>query len=370
MKKLFVSAVSIFVGMGFLVSCGGLNNSGQMATISGIASRSSGSGFLVMGVQVKTKTPVANGAAVTVQGLKNSDGSIAAETVTVSAEIKGNISSIDTAGSSLVVLGQTIKVDANTVFEISDSGNLNFAALKVADFVEVHGLRQADASLLASRIELKTGTVPSEVEVRGMVSGLDIVAKTFLLGTQQVSYGSLNSVMALNNGLWVQVKGALNNFNVLVASKLDTKTYVLPKAGERVELEGIVSGLDAAAKVVTIQGYSVNYSNAVVTGMAVNGAKAEVHGTFIAGAISAQEIEFDSAQKGFADADSKHKGVIAAIDAATKGITIDGVVYFVDDNTVLEQADTPITFANLTIGAFVEIKFVNSSKLIRKLEVD
>jgi hypothetical protein len=380
MKKLLMSVTTILVGLSILTSCGGVSNAGKPVQVSGIASGVSSSGFMVMGVRVKTtgvvgvqssssNNTVANGATVVVSGKTNDDGTITADAVSIKVEIKGSISSIDLPNASLVVLGQTIKADANTVFEGSDASNLSLASLKVTDFIEVYGLRQADNSLLASRIELEKGTKPSGVEVKGSVANLDTIAKTFSLGTQVVDYSSLTPVPTLSNGLRVEVKGTLSN-NVFVASKLEVESKPVVTTG-RIEIEGIGSNLNTNTQVITVQGYVVNYSSATVEGTPANGTKVEVHGTLNAdGSVTAQKLEFRTAKEGFADADGKTKGTITALDLTAKTITLGGVIYAVDNNTIFEKMDAPIAFADLQVGSSVELKFVISSKLIRKLEVE
>ncbi len=385
MQKLIRTATSMLIGIATLASCNSLGTLLTERTINatGIASNVSSNGFTMMAIRFKTdvgatsslqlqgsssSNTITEGSTVTVSGKTNDDETVSVTTATVKVELKGSISSLDLVNASMVVLGQTIKADANTVFQGSDSSALSLSNLQTNDFVEIYGLRQTDDSLLASRIELEKGTKPSTVEVKGRITNLDSIAKTFVLGTQQIDYSNITPVPTLNNGTRVEAKGTLSN-TVLVISKLElTKKATNLGTTGRIEIEGISSNLDATAKTLSIQGYSVNYSNASIEGTPANDARVEVHGTLNAdGSITANKLEFSRAKKGYADADAKAEGTISAVNTNT--ITVASVIYNIDADTVLEKNNRAITLAAVNVGDAVKFKFINSSKLVRKLEV-
>ena len=103
------------------------------------------------------------------------------------AETLGPVTSVDTAASTLVVLGQTVEVTASTVFGESITGGL--AGIAAGAVVEVHGLYDAAAAkVVATRIEVKTGV--TEYRLRGTLGALDTTAKTFQIGSETISYAS------------------------------------------------------------------------------------------------------------------------------------------------------------------------------------
>lgn len=369
--KIIAKAMFGLLLAGFLASCNSLPANSAIVQLSGVASNVSASGFTVLGTKVSTKTvtDVANGNVVNVRGSRKPDGSLEADEVTTDTEIKGSISSIDLTGSSLVVAGQTVIANIDTIFEGSDASNLSLASLKITDFVEVSGLRQADGSLLASRIELEKGPKPSDTQIKGLVTNLDATAKTFMIGMQLVDYSAITG-LTLVNGKRVEVKGTLNVSNVLVASKIGSENHEKPSTNGEFELEGIAEKLDSTTKTLVVRGYTVDYSSAVVTGTPANGARVEVEGTLqVDGTVKATKLEFRAEKPGFADADAKTKGAISAIDPTAKTITLASVVYTIDANTKLQKGEKLITLADLKVGDLVELRFISSSKLIRKLEV-
>ena len=75
------------------------------------------------------------------------------ERVDVKRELRGSIQRISTDLNSLTVLGQRVNLDASTVL-VGDGGtHLAATELCADDRVDVYGVRQADGSLLATRVE-------------------------------------------------------------------------------------------------------------------------------------------------------------------------------------------------------------------------
>ncbi len=371
------------LGLVAIATCSACNTTPTNANLPnvrlvGVASNVTPQGFTVVGTKViSSKTNVgamsiANGSVVDVRGKHKSDGSVEANEIIEDTEIKGSISSIDITTSIIVVLGQTIQADLNTVYEGSDSSSLSLATLKIGDYIEVSGLRQADGSLLASRIELEKGEKPSGMEVKGVVTNLDTTAKTFMLGMQVVDYSGLTNV-TLTNGQRVAVKGTLNSSSVLIANRIVSKNEndpEKPRSGD-IELEGTAGNVDTTAKTLVVHGFQVDYSNAILEGTPVNGSRVEVEGTIQAdGSVKASKIEFKGKRSEVNDADGKVEGKISAIDATTKTITVAGIIYSTDANTKVERGEIHIAFTDLQINDNVEVRFVTTSKLARKIEIE
>ena len=117
-------------------------------------------------------------------GKKTDDGSSIranAHSIEVHSELQGPVDSKAPDLSSIVVLGQTVKISATTFFD----DNLTAAALKVTDVVEVHGfVNPADNTLTATRIELKPNA--KVFKLQGVISALN--ATTFNIGTLTINY--------------------------------------------------------------------------------------------------------------------------------------------------------------------------------------
>ncbi|MGB5255894.1 MAG: DUF5666 domain-containing protein, partial [Woeseiaceae bacterium] len=111
------------------------------------------------------------GQVITVSGTIDDNGVDGnADDVNFDDNVKGPIQSIDIGLSQIVVLGQTVLINAETSFDDSISPAA-IDGLSVDDIVEVSGLVDASGRITATRIELKpAGT---EFEVLGIVSNLD-----------------------------------------------------------------------------------------------------------------------------------------------------------------------------------------------------
>jgi Domain of unknown function (DUF5666) len=103
-------------------------------------------------------------------------------------QVEGSISSIDAGHTSFVVTpaqdtAVTVVVNAQTVFE---EGLQNFAGLKVGMDVEATGTRQADGSLLATKVEGQNANEneaqdENESELKGTIGSIDAGHSTFVL---------------------------------------------------------------------------------------------------------------------------------------------------------------------------------------------
>lgn len=138
--------------------------------------------------------------------IDDSTGRARASTIRVGSELIGRVESV--SGNSFVMLGQTVDVTAETVFDDSLSlGSAGLAGLQ-GRLVEVHA--QFDAGTghyVATRIEAESSAL--EFKIRGAISALNTGAKTFQIGTAVISYATLASADVpanLANGRVLRVK--------------------------------------------------------------------------------------------------------------------------------------------------------------------
>jgi hypothetical protein len=234
--------------------------------------------------QVATAARLQPGVVLVGKGTQDSHG-INLQSADVRTELKGPITSIDPVATTFKVLDMVVTVNAQTQLEqeMSDdtSTPLTFADLAVGDFVSVFGTPQTGGGILATRVERETpGAVESD-ELRGVVSALDSTAKTFMLGTQLVAYGSANVNGTLADGVRVEVEGTLSGttFN---ATRVRVEDAMAPGEGEEVEISGPLSSLDATAKTFMLLTFKVDYSAASVEGTLAEGATVEVEGAMSA----------------------------------------------------------------------------------------
>ncbi len=211
--------------------------------------------------------------------------------VKVKLEVKGAISSIDTANKTLVVAGKTIAVDANTRFDLdSDEDHASssvhtLADLKSGDFVEVTGTTDATTgNVLASKIEVKSAGELSEdgedsdTEIKGTVAGLS--TDSFTLGTLTVHCVSPCVLpVGLKNGNFVEAEGMLTGTNLEAKKvKLEDEIEDHAAAGSSVVLSDDLNHLNATSKTFDLGRYSVDFATATITGTLADKAVVKVEG--------------------------------------------------------------------------------------------
>ena len=121
---------------------------------------------------------------------------------TVAAEVIGPVSSVTATG--LVVLGQTVRVNADAANPTAFDGFSALSDLATGAMVEVHGQRNAAGEVLATRIELRAAS--SVLRVAGTVT--DLAAGKFRIGSLNVQAGQAAIVptgQTLANGQRVAV---------------------------------------------------------------------------------------------------------------------------------------------------------------------
>lgn len=256
----------------------------------------------------RSATQLANGMVVRLRGRSDDNVNGTAERIDVENELRAPITAINASASpqSFVAGGLTVLVDSQTVY----ANVAGFAALTVGARVEVHGLRDANGILRASRVELvgTAGAANGVDELRGAVSALNTTADTFVLnGGTTVNYAGASfspagsGEAALANGAVVEVRGSLAG-SVFTATQIDIEDLeddnLRGRANEKQEIEGFVTGFSAHPGSFSVAGRSVRTtaSTRFVGGAAadlVNNAKVEAEGVIDAGGVLvASKIEF------------------------------------------------------------------------------
>ncbi len=194
--------------------------------------------------QAQTSQSIDNDASDDHGGAQKNDGN--------GQQVEGSISSIDAGHTSFMVTpaqgtAVTVVVNAQTVFE---EGLQNFAGLKVGMDVEAKGTRQADGSLLATKVEGQNENAneneaqdeneneaqdENENELKGTIGSIDAGHSTFVLqvagnatktvvvSPQTVFDGGLNKFSDLKTGMSVEVKGNLQSDGTLAATRIKSE---------------------------------------------------------------------------------------------------------------------------------------------------
>lgn len=313
------------------------------------------------------------GMVVTLQGTVNADGTTGIATSIVYAdELEGIVTATALSGGlgSLTVMGQTVNVTAETVFDSEVDAITTLDGIAVGNVVEVSGHASSDGTIYATRVEVKRAAQDdSEIEVKGVISGL--TATTFQLGGLTVDFSALSADAlpegVLADGLFVEVKSttAFDGSGALIASEIELEDDGFRshegEEGEDVEIDGMVTA-DFAGNQFEINGRRVliDDDTAFENGDSSNllaGTKAKVEAEYDAsGQLVATEIEFtEQAELGL-------EGTVEAVDAAASTLTVLGQTILVNNATIMidESADAERYFNLADISAansdYVEVE--------------
>ncbi len=271
--------------------------------VNGITYATNGSTTFTKDGQAATQADFAVGQVVVIQGTIDDDNTNAVATsVEYDDNVEGPVSSVDSVNNVIVVLGQTVQLNATT--SIDDSCPALLDDLLAVAAVEVSGPVQADGTIVATRIECKN--VAGELEVTGTVSSLNSGAMTFMINALVVDY----SAAAIDNfpggtiteGDPVEAKGnALGGAGQLLATRVEYKgNQFADNEGDHIEIEGFITrfasatDFDVAGIPVTTSGTTV-YEGGNASNLNLN-LKVEVEGDFNAnGVLVATKVDIKDA---------------------------------------------------------------------------
>ncbi|MGE5894384.1 MAG: DUF5666 domain-containing protein [bacterium] len=242
-----------------------------------------------------TENELQDGMYVHVRGSLSGDGVNGTASVVEAEDIvQGQVESVTPPGT-FVVLKQTSVVDAQTVYA---GGYAEFANIQLNQYVKVHGVRDADGVIHASRVQLLTGSPDSEI--KGIVSNKS--GSTFNIWALIVDMTNAQiepDGETISNGDPVEVEGAYNS-GTLTATKVereDLEDSEFEVEGEDISVYGYISGFTSPSATFMVNDVTVQvtgatmYINGTVANLA-NNVKVEAEGLMQAGVLVAQKIEF------------------------------------------------------------------------------
>lgn len=381
-----VLAASVILAAG----CGGGGGGGTSASASGVTTGTiTGFGSVIInGVRYRTsgstdfeiddnpggQDDLAVGKQVTIRWTSD-DGGRTRDAVRVKYDdtVEGAITAIDPVAGTLVVLGQQVQTGPGTSFD-DDIPGRELAGLAVGQRIEVSGLVDASGVIQATRIERDDDD--DEFEIRGIVTGLDTVAKTFVINGLTIDYSGVAPPAGLADGAFVEVEG--DDFDAgtvtLVADKVELEDDDRGRGGDddddedddddgEVKVEGFVTryvsptDFDVNGRPVTTTA-STRYDDGVAGDLALN-VRVEVEGVIDAnGVLVAREVDFEDGDDDDAGR-AEIEDVITAIPAAGT-IVAGGVTIRLTSRTRFEDhSDDDDQFLNaaaLQVGDYVEVK--------------
>jgi hypothetical protein len=286
---------------------------------------------------------------------------------------------IDSLTSSSLIIGQNeFLVDGQTIILNDNRMPITFGDLNIGDRVEVKAFRQTDNSLLAVRIKLED-MPENEIEFTAQIEsilGSDITINgiTFSTDSNTVFLDDNRmpvTIESLAVGMWVEVKGFRRQDGSYYASRIQIEDFVrneIEIKGKITELTdsylvvgGITFSVDSTTQVFDHLNNPILYS-ALQVGQLVE-VKGKKTGTLTAMAL---RIKLENNE------DIEIFGRITAVN--TNSIELNGLEVFVNENTVyLNQANQPITFGDLNVDQFVEVKLIlnaDSTLLALRIKIE
>jgi len=286
--------------------------------------------------------------------------SATATTITFGSELRGAITSI--SGQTLVVLGQTVQVGADTVFDDGIVGGL--AGLLVGQIIEVHGFIDPSTNqILATRIE--RDATAATLKLQGQVQALDMTAKTFAIGSLTISFAGIAAAALptnLANGLVVRVVLApAPATGTRVALSVRPLTQQVEDHAQA-ELEGTVTAFTSIAS-FSVNGVAVDASMAAFpNGSAALklGARVEVKGSTVNSVVVATEVKVENEAE-VENQEFEIHGTVTNMNAAGKTFVIRGVTVSFAGTVRFDNGDaTKLATVNGT-PAIVEVRGTNNA---------
>jgi len=331
--------------------------------VNGVRYDTSSSSFTIDG-QPGTEDEIEVGDVVLVQGTIATSGTTGTATsVRFDDNVEGPIEpgSIDTVTSTLVVLGQTVRIDADTSFDDSISPP-SLAGLSEGDVIEVSGFVAANGDIRATRIEPKAPG--GELEITGIVAG--VTATTFMINALTVNYetATLDDFPAgtISDGDLVEAKGTTIDPDTgeLIATRVELKGDLAGNDNDHVEIEGLITrfvsatDFDVSGLPVTTNNQTV-FEGGVAADLGLN-IKVEVEGALnAAGALVAEKVDIRRARL------VRIEAAVDSVSAATNSFIVLGITVNTDALTRMEDKFNnppvqPFRLTDLSAGDFVEVR--------------
>jgi hypothetical protein len=189
-----------------------------------------------------TLSDLRHGQIVTVTGRIESDSNMGtANHIEFDANIIGAVENLDAPGWLLMVMGQTVRVDADTRFDASIDA-ATFSGLTVGSKVSVSGYADAAGAINATRIDL--AATNAELQLIGDVADLDLANLVFRINGLTIDYSGARLIDlpggAPAEGMDVNVIGSMSG-GLFVAERLAAAPSLTGNDGSRVQTAGIIT---------------------------------------------------------------------------------------------------------------------------------
>ena len=249
---------------------------------------------------VAVTTYLSRGMIVRIEGLIDENGNGEATRVVYNDNVEGpveRITPIDDIVAEIVVMGQTVLVDDQTVFH-----GIDLAAIGEGNVVEVSGLVDTAGTLFASYVRKKADSLDPNipVDLKGVVQNLDASARTFTINSLTIDYSSaaLSGFSGTDPlpGRLVEVDGRLINPDTMLATRVAAENELGPNEVDSAELDGFITQFSTVSQFrvgsIDITTDSATVLNDVSPDDLQSDTRLIVRGPLTNGTILADEIRF------------------------------------------------------------------------------
>ena len=235
---------------------------------------------LKLGMVVEVRSDAVSGATGTAQSVR------------IVSQLRGGVDSVDMANQELQMLGWTVEIDSDTVFD-----NLaGIADVHAGDLLQVFGFYNYHFQTIEAMRVTRLSALPAAgMTLRGIVSVPDAAAKTFKIGDLTIDYRNAALAQLSSGpdvGMLVRVNGAAPVRNVMQASRVEGVTVDLSGI-DFATVNGIVSDFQSQAS-FKVEGMAVDGSQARLIGTTHGtlggGARVALYGNVVGGVIRAELI--------------------------------------------------------------------------------
>ena len=278
---------------------------------------------------------------------------------TVSTVIK---TGVVTGFGSVYVDGQRFTTD-NTSFTINGQAGQSIEQLKVGMKISMN-VQESDENDTHS-----VSSVLYDNDIEGAVTAIDRNNQQLVIVGTIVKYNDLThfiglTEMSLSVDDRVEVSGYFDIDGTFIATYIELDDDLVNDNSEYTS--GVVGNLDDAQQTFMLSDITVNYASSN-TAIIENGQKVKVKGVLIDGVLTANEVEIidESYYLELSNDDIarvEKEGLVTAFDSVNNTITIDGLIYQLAGDVVIEGN------TNIQVQDFVEIYLDPATNLVIFIE--
>lgn len=231
---------------------------------------------------------------------------------------------VQTGSVSLSMAGLTVDATDAALLPVGSVLANGQAATLLAPFASLATAGNGKPTVRAAEVRiLKLEDGGLEDIVSGSIAHLDVLAKTFVLGSLKVSYATASATpagTALTNGQYVRVNGAVGSDGMLIAAGIAVRDG---ESGNESELRGNISAFDAVAQRLTVRGVNVDVGGATLLGCPPsglsNGLFVDIDGSLSGNGVAASTVRCEAESSG---STVEREGVATTVDVVMQRFTL------------------------------------------------